>query len=96
MTAYDDVSAFKIYLFDVGILRALSGLDASFSLKTLRCLPSSRVPSMKNAVLLSLVPRTGVTPRYWLSDSGRAEVDFPNSAMDWWRLGDKDCSGLKA
>lgn len=76
LTAYDDVSAFKIYIFDVGILRALSGLDASVFIEDSPLFAEFKGAFHENAVLLSLVPRCRVMPRYWLSKSGRAEVDF--------------------
>lgn len=76
LAAYDDVSAFKIYLFDIGILRVLSGLDASAFIEDNPLFSEFKGAYFENAVLQSLVPQYDVVPRYWLSNSGRAEVDF--------------------
>lgn len=76
LTAYDDVSAFKIYLFDIGILRALSGLEASALIEKNPLFSEFKGAYYENAVLQSLIPQFQPVPRYWLSNSGKAEVDF--------------------
>lgn len=76
LRAYDDVAAFKIYVFDIGILRTLSGLDASAFVEENQLFTEFKGAYFENAVLEALVPQFAETPRYWLSNSGRAEVDF--------------------
>lgn len=76
LSAYDDPSAFKIYVFDIGILRALSGLDASVFIDENPLFTEFKGAYYENAVLQSLVSQCKVVPRYWVSNSGRAEVDF--------------------
>ena len=76
LSAYDDVSAFKIYVFDVGILRALSGLEASALIEDNPLFSEFKGAYFENAVLQSLVPQCRQSPRYWVSNSGKAEVDF--------------------
>lgn len=76
LSAYDDPSAFKIYVFDIGILRALSGLDASVFIDENPLFTEFKGAYYENAVLQSLMPQCKSMPRYWVSNSGRAEVDF--------------------
>lgn len=76
LSAYDDISAFKIYVFDIGILRALSGLDASVFVEDNSLFSEFKGAYFENAVLQSLIPQYRTHPRYWVSNSGRAEVDF--------------------
>lgn len=76
LSAYDDVSAFKIYLFDIGILRVLSGLDASAFIQENSMFSEFKGAYFENAILQSLTTQYEVIPRYWLSNSGKAEVDF--------------------
>lgn len=75
LSAYDDVSAFKVYVFDVGVLRALSKLPAGVFIDDTPLFREFKGAFIENAVLEGLVPQFSVMPRYWVS-SGRAEVDF--------------------
>lgn len=75
LTAYDDVSAFKIYLFDIGILRFLSQLPADIFTSSSPMYQEFKGAFAENAVLQCFVPQFSLLPRYWTSD-GRAEVDF--------------------
>lgn len=76
LSAYDDISAFKIYLFDIGILRVLSGMDASVLITDNPLFSEFKGAYFENAILQSLTPQYAESPRYWLSNSGKAEVDF--------------------
>jgi hypothetical protein len=75
VSAYDDVSAFKIYLSDVGLLRRLAKLPADIILNGSNIYTEFKGGIAENYVLQSLVTQFEVTPRYWSSD-GKAEVDF--------------------
>ena len=75
LTAYDDLSAFMVYLFDIGILRALSQLPGNFLLSGNPVFREFKGAFAENAALQNLVGQYKVMPRYWTSD-GRAEVDF--------------------
>ena len=75
LSAYDDVSAFKIYLFDVGILRALSQIPAEIFISSNPSFREFKGVFAENAALQAFVPQFRVLPRYWTSQ-GRAEVDF--------------------
>lgn len=75
LKAYDDVSAFKIYLCDVGLLRRLSSLPAEIVISQNPLYAEFKGASTENYVLQSLVQQVEPTPRYWVSE-GKAEVDF--------------------
>ena len=75
LTAYDDVTAFKIYLSDIGLLRRLAKLPPEIILSGSPIYTEFRGAAAENAVLQSLVTQFDVKPRYWTSD-GKAEVDF--------------------
>lgn len=76
LSAYDDLSAFKIYLADVGILRRLSKLDPSAFREGERLFVEFKGALTENFVLQSLVPQLDVTPRYWSRTNPPYEVDF--------------------
>ena len=73
--AYDDVSAFKIYVCDVGLLRAMAQLPAEIFGSESPAFVEFRGAMAENAVLQSLAAGFDVFPRYWAS-TGTAEVDF--------------------
>lgn len=75
LSAFDDLSAFKIYLCDVGLLRVMASLPSDV-LWTENALYSEFKGAMaENAVLQSLVAHFEVLPRYWTSEA-TAELDF--------------------
>lgn len=74
-SAYDDLSAYKIYAFDVGILRKQSQLDPIAFTEGNRLFEEFKGALTENYILQSLVPQLEVLPRYWTSNS-EAEVDF--------------------
>lgn len=75
LTAYDDISAFKIYVFDIGILRVMSEVSAEVLLTDNPLFREFRGAYSENAALQALVPQYDSMPRYWVSE-GKAEVDF--------------------
>ena len=75
LTAYDDLSAFKLFLFDVGLLRSLAQLDAGVFSEKNKIFTEFKGSLTENYILQSLLPQFDVTPRYWASE-GIAEVDF--------------------
>ncbi len=75
LKAYDDLSAFKIYLVDIGLLRRLAGLPADTFFVEPRNFKELKGALAENFVLQSLVNQFNELPRYWTS-SGTAEVDF--------------------
>ncbi|MDD4604430.1 MAG: AAA family ATPase [Bacteroidales bacterium] len=75
LSAYDDLSAFKIYLFDTGLLRRLSQLDPSAIAEGNRLLTEFKGALTENFILESLIQQFEGVPRYWKSGNS-AEVDF--------------------
>jgi predicted AAA+ superfamily ATPase len=75
LKAYDDLSAFKIYSLDVGLLRRLSGLSPSAIAEGNRLLTEFKGALTENYILESLTGQFENAPRYWTSQN-KAEVDF--------------------
>lgn len=70
-----DISAFKLYMHDVGLLGAMTGTSSSMVLDGAALLTNFRGSLTEQFVLQELVTN-GIEPAYWTSDSGNAEVDF--------------------
>jgi predicted AAA+ superfamily ATPase len=75
LPAYDDLSAFKLYLLDAGLLRRLAGLDPLAFMEGVRLFVEFKGALTENYVLQSLLSQFETPPRYWTSE-GQAEVDF--------------------
>lgn len=75
LPAYDDLSAFKIYLPDVGILRRLSLLDPVAVSEGSRLFTEFKGALTENYVLTGLLNQFEGMPNYWKSGN-IAEVDF--------------------
>lgn len=75
LAAYDDTSAFKIYLLDVGLLRRLSKLDPVAVKEGDRLFTEFKGALTENFVLQHLASRFENIPRYW-SSGNKAEIDF--------------------
>lgn len=71
-----DQNAFKLYLFDVGILRRLSRLDALAFEDEHALFSEFKGAFAENFTLQALLPRLDVMPRYWAVDNPHYEVDF--------------------
>lgn len=75
LPAYLDLSAFKIYLLDVGLLRKKAGLDAKMILNPNDLFSEFKGALAENYILQSLLAQFDNAPVYWTSN-GRAELDF--------------------
>lgn len=76
MSAYDDISAFKIYLVDVGLLRRLTQLAPTAFGDGNRLFTEFKGALTENFVLQSLMTQFEVAPRYWSQTNPSYEVDF--------------------
>lgn len=76
LSAYDDLSAFKIYLVDVGLLRRLSHLAPTAFGEGNRLFTEFKGALTENFVLQSLATQFEVIPRYWSQNNPPFEVDF--------------------
>jgi hypothetical protein len=75
LTSYDDLTAFKVYLPDVGVLRRLSLLDPVAITEGNRLFTEFRGSLTENFILSGLLTQFEGVPRYWRSGN-KAEVDF--------------------
>ena len=76
IAAYDDISAFKIYLADVGLLRRLAQLAPTAFAEGNRLFTEFKGALTENYVLQALLTQFEVTPRYWSQTNPPYEVDF--------------------
>ena len=76
LSAYDDLSAFKLYLVDVGILRRLSQLSPTAFGEGNRLFTEFKGALTENYVLQALINQFEVMPRYWSQTNPPYEVDF--------------------
>lgn len=76
ISAYDDLSAFKLYLVDVGLLRRLSLLAPIAFGEGNRLFVEFKGALSENYVLQALRNQFEAVPRYWAMDNPRYEVDF--------------------
>lgn len=75
ISAYDDLTSFKIYMTDVALLRRLSKLSPIAVSEGDRLFVEFKGALTENFILNSLLTQFETMPRYWKSDS-IAEVDF--------------------
>ena len=76
IAAYDDLSAFKIYLADVGVLRRLAQLAPTAFGEGNRLFTEFKGALTENYVLQTFITQFEVTPRYWTQTNPPYEVDF--------------------
>lgn len=76
MSAYDDLSAFKIYMCDVGLLRRFSKLAPAVFSEGNRLFSEFKGALTENFVLQGLSRQFDVKPRYWSMSNPPYEVDF--------------------
>lgn len=76
ISAYDDLSAFKLYMVDVGLLRRLSLLAPSAFLEGSRLFVEFKGALTENYVLQALKNQFEAMPRYWTTENPRYEIDF--------------------
>jgi len=75
LSAYEDLSAFKLYAMDIGLLRRMSKLSPLAYTEGNRLFTEFKGAIVENYVLQSVIPMFGDIPRYWTSGNS-AEVDF--------------------
>lgn len=76
ISAYDDLSAFKIYLADIGILRRLSLLSPTAFGESNRLFNEFKGGLTENFILQTLISKFETMPRYWSKQNPPHEVDF--------------------
>lgn len=76
ISAYDDLSAFKLYLVDVGLLRRLAQLAPTAFGEGNRLFTEFKGALSENYVLEAFKNQFEVIPRYWSQVNPPNEVDF--------------------
>ncbi len=75
LISYDDLSAFKIYALDVGLLRRLANLPTSAIVEGDRLFTEFKGALTENYILQSIQSQFDTDVAYWTSN-GIAEIDF--------------------
>lgn len=75
LKAYEDLSIFKIYCLDIGLLRVLAEMDANIYLDNTSEFKEFKGALAENYVLQSLLAQGINCSRYWASGN-KAEVEF--------------------
>lgn len=76
LMAYQDLSAFKVYVSDIGLLCAMTDLDAKVLLDENTLFEEFKGALAEQYVLQELKTLTEKPTGYWTNDRGTAEVDF--------------------
>ena len=76
ISAYDDLTAFKLYMVDVGLLRRLSLLSPTAFAEGNRLFTEFKGALSENYILQALTLQMEAVPRYWSMDKPRYEVDY--------------------
>lgn len=97
LMAYQDFNAFKLFVLDVGLLSAMSGLDIKSLLEGNRVFEEFKGSLTEQYVLQQLITNKGVTPFYWSAEKSNGEIDFVfQSGMDTVPLEVKAAENLQA
>jgi len=75
LKSYEDFSGFKLYAHDVGILGAMSDLPQQALIRGNELFTHFKGAFTEQYVLNELIA-AGVSPSYWSTDEGMAEVEF--------------------
>ena len=76
LKAYEDFSAFKLFLVDVGLLTAMGDLDVKTLLEGSAIFEEFKRALTEQYVLQQLVTLNELAIHYWSADNARAEIDF--------------------
>ena len=75
LKAYEDFSAFKLYAHDVGLLAAMSDVPPKMLIDG-HALFTHFKGALTEQYVLEELTAAGLTPYYWATDEGMAEVEF--------------------
>jgi len=76
LVAYQDFNAFKLFVLDVGLLSAMSGLDIKSLLEGNRVFEEFKGALTEQYVLQQLITNKEITPFYWTAERSAGEIDF--------------------
>ena len=97
LTAYQDLKSFKLFVLDVGLLSAMSGLDIKSLLEGNKVFEEFKGSLTEQYVLQQLIGNKDVVPFYWSAEKSDGEIDFVfQSGMDIVPLEVKAAENLQA
>ena len=73
---YEDITAFKLFLLDVGLLGALSEMEPAQMLISNKVMTESKGAFTENYVLCQLLCQQDIFTYYYSRDDARLEIDF--------------------
>jgi predicted AAA+ superfamily ATPase len=76
LSSYADDSAFKLFMTDIGLLGALSNLDARSIVDGNEIFTEFKGALAEQYVCQQLVSDCGLSPFYWSADNSSGEIDF--------------------
>ncbi|EFN92248.1 ATP-binding protein [Mobiluncus mulieris] len=76
LAGYADTAAFKLFLVDVGLLGAMSDLDASSIIDGNRVFTEFKGALTEQFVCQELICENGEQVYYWSAENSRGEIDF--------------------
>lgn len=76
LMAYSDMTAFKLYILDVGLLGAMAGLNARIIIEGDRYFEEFKGAMTEQYVLQQLIVNKDSQVFYWTEERATAEVDF--------------------
>jgi len=76
LIAYIDMSAFKLFMVDVGLLSCMSGLKPDVLLDGNRLFKEFKGALSEQYVLQQLIPQKGLNTYYWKNERNTLEIDF--------------------
>jgi len=76
LMAYEDDSAFKLYLLDVGLMAAMTGLDIKVFLEGNQAFEEFKGALAEQYVLQQLKTQKDTIVSYWAPENNSAEIDF--------------------
>ena len=76
LAAYEDFSAFKMFLSDVGLMGAMSNVPAQSLLDGNALFSDFKGALTEQYVLQQLLVKSSLSVYYWSSENSRGELDF--------------------
>ena len=76
LSSYCDTNAFKLFLMDVGLLGAMSGLEPSDVVRGSKVFTEFKGAMTEQYVCQQLVAEYGLMPCYWSAENSSGEIDF--------------------
>lgn len=76
LKAYRDIPAFKLYLVDIGLLAAMTDIDAKTLLNGNAIFTEFKGALTEQYICQQIKAELGTTPYYWSAENSSGEVDF--------------------